>query len=182
MNAQLDLNMGTERMLSMLTGSFAALATLLAALGLYGVLAFNVARRTREIGIRMALGASAGHVRRLVVRDVLLMIGIGGLVGIGSAAAAGKLVESVLYQMKPWDPLVCGAAAQSWAPLRCLPLTFQLGARDTVDQWSLSMRDARRRRQSQRPTSTCQTRNCQAPTANGQDSQLPRTAKLKGQT
>jgi ABC-type antimicrobial peptide transport system permease subunit len=103
--------MGTERMLSMLTGSFAMLATLLAALGLYGVLAFTVARRTREIGIRMALGANAAQVRRLVVRDTALMVGIGGLVGFAAAGAAGQVVRSVLYQMEPWDPVVYGSAA-----------------------------------------------------------------------
>ena len=74
------------------------------------MLAYNVARRTREIGIRMALGASAGHVRGLVVRDVILMLGIGGLVGLSAAAAIGKLVESVLYGMRPWDPLVYAGA------------------------------------------------------------------------
>jgi predicted permease len=110
MEAQLDINMGSERMLSMLTGTFAALATLLAALGLYGVLAFNVARRTREIGIRMALGAHPGHVRRLIVRDVAIMIGVGGVVGVAAAAGLGTYVESVLYQMKPWDPVIYGTA------------------------------------------------------------------------
>jgi predicted permease len=133
MDAQLDLNMGTERMLSMLTGSFAALATVLAALGLYGVLAFNVARRTREIGIRMALGASAGHVRRLVVRDVLLMIGIGGLVGVASAAAAGKVIESVLYQMKPWDPYVYGASAGLLGAIALLAAYIPARRATTVD-------------------------------------------------
>jgi len=110
MRDQIDENTANERLLSMLTGGFAALATLLAAIGLYGVLAYNVARRTREIGIRMALGASAGHVRGLVVRDVILMLGIGGLVGLSAAAAVGKLVESVLYGMRPWDPLVYAGA------------------------------------------------------------------------
>ena len=133
MEAQLDLNMGTERMLSMLTGSFAALATVLAALGLYGVLAFNVARRTREIGIRMALGATAGHVRRLVVRDLLLMIGIGGLVGVASAAAAGKVIESVLYQMKPWDPYVYGAAAAIVGTIALLAAYILARRATTVD-------------------------------------------------
>jgi ABC-type antimicrobial peptide transport system permease subunit len=120
-------------MLSMLTGSFAALATVLAALGLYGVLAFNVARRTREIGIRMALGANAGHVRRLVVRDVLLMIGIGGLVGVASAAAAGKAIESVLYQMKPWDPAVYGAAAGILGTIAVLAAYIPARRATTVD-------------------------------------------------
>ena len=84
-----------ERLLSSLTGIFAGLATLLAAIGLYGVLAYNVARRTREIGIRMALGAGRQQVRRLVVRDVALVVGIGIAAGIGGAALMARFLESV---------------------------------------------------------------------------------------
>jgi predicted permease len=111
MQAQIDVNVANERLLSMLTGTFAALATLLAAIGLYGVLAFNVARRTREIGIRMALGATTPQVRRLVVREVAVMIGIGMAAGLGAALAASRLIESVLFETKPADPLVYTAAA-----------------------------------------------------------------------
>jgi len=93
-----------------LTACFAGLATLLAALGLYGVLAYNVARRTREIGIRMALGANTSDVRALVVRQTGNILAAGAAAGVGAAAAAGKLVESVLYGMKPWDPAVYAAA------------------------------------------------------------------------
>jgi predicted permease len=111
MQAQIDANVANERLLSLLTGSFAGLATLLAAIGLYGVLAFNVARRTREIGIRMALGASAPQVRSLVVHDVLLIIGIGLAMGLAAAAAAGRLIQSVLFETKPADPWVFVSAA-----------------------------------------------------------------------
>jgi predicted permease len=110
MRVQLEENLFAERMLSMLTSAFAGLATLLAAVGLYGVLAFNVARRTREIGIRMALGAASGHVRGLVVREIAIMLAIGFTVGLAAAAGAARLFESVLYGMKPWDPFVYGAA------------------------------------------------------------------------
>jgi putative ABC transport system permease protein len=106
MEKQIEENLYAERLFSVLTGSFAGLATLLAAIGLYGVLAYNVTRRTREIGIRMALGAESRHVRGLVVREVVLMLVIGAAVGLASAAAAGRLVQSVLYGLKPWDPLV----------------------------------------------------------------------------
>lgn len=106
MEDQIDENLFRERMLSMLTVSFAALATLLAALGLYGVLAYNIARRTREIGIRMALGANAARVRGLVIREVALMILVGSAAGLGAAVAAGKLVENALYGLKPWDASV----------------------------------------------------------------------------
>jgi ABC-type antimicrobial peptide transport system permease subunit len=78
---------------------------------LYGVLAFNVARRTREIGIRMALGAGASQVRRLVVREVVFVIAIGIVSGLAAAAFASRLVQSVLYQTAPVDPVVYAAAA-----------------------------------------------------------------------
>jgi predicted permease len=92
-----------ERLLSRLTAVFGALATLLAAIGLHGVLAYNVARRTREIGIRMALGAGAGQVRKLVIRDVSLMLGIGMATGVAAAAGIAKLLESVLFGLTSWD-------------------------------------------------------------------------------
>ncbi|MBZ5624155.1 MAG: ABC transporter permease [Acidobacteriia bacterium] len=111
MQMQIEENMFAEHFLSVFTSTFAGLATLLAAIGLYGVLAFNVARRTREIGIRMALGADSGRVRGLVVREVALMLVIGTAAGAGSAAATGKLVRSFLYAIEPWDTWVYGLAA-----------------------------------------------------------------------
>jgi predicted permease len=111
MQAQIDANVANERLLSYLTGTFAALATLLAAIGLYGVLAFNVARRTREIGIRMALGAGVAQVRRLVVREVLLIIAIGMAAGLGAAAVTGRLIQSVLFATAPSDAAVYAGAA-----------------------------------------------------------------------
>jgi ABC-type antimicrobial peptide transport system permease subunit len=75
------------------------------------VLAFNVARRTREIGIRMALGAGVAQVRRLVVREALLIIAIGMLVGLTAAWFAGTLVQSVLFGTQPGDPWVYASAA-----------------------------------------------------------------------
>jgi len=103
MEDQIDEDLFAERILSTLTVIFASLATLLAALGLYGVLAYNITRRTREIGIRMALGADATKVRALVIREVSWMILIGTLVGLATAAAAGRIVENLLYGLKPWD-------------------------------------------------------------------------------
>jgi predicted permease len=111
MQTQIDENLFNERLLSVLTESFAALATLLAAIGLYGVLAYNVSRRTREIGIRMALGAKAGHVRGLVVREVAFMLAIGTAIGLGSAAGAGTLIRSQLYGLEYWDPAIYVSAA-----------------------------------------------------------------------
>ena len=113
---QLDENMYRERTVSFLTSAFAGLATLLAAVGLYGVLAYNIARRTREIGIRMALGAAAGAVRGMVLREVVVMLGIGTVLGVAAAAACGKLVESQLYGIEPWDRVVyTSAVGLLWA-------------------------------------------------------------------
>ncbi|MGD8277558.1 MAG: ADOP family duplicated permease, partial [Gemmatimonadota bacterium] len=98
-------NVFLDRMIGTLSSSFAALATLLAAVGLYGVLAYTVARRTREIGVRMALGADRGSVRWLVLRQVGLMLGIGGVVGIGAALALGRFAASLLYEVGGADPL-----------------------------------------------------------------------------
>jgi putative ABC transport system permease protein len=111
MQAQLDANMANERLLSLLTGAFAGLATLLAAIGLYGVLAFNVARRTREIGIRMALGAGAAQVRGLVVREVAVIIVVGLAAGLGGAYAAGALIKSMLFETPSADPWIFASAA-----------------------------------------------------------------------
>ena len=100
-----------DRMISTLSAAFALLATLLAAGGLYGVLAYTVAQRTREIGVRMALGANAGRVRRMVLGQVGKMMLVGGLIGVLAAVAAGKAVGSLLYGLQGNDPLVVVAAA-----------------------------------------------------------------------
>ena len=101
-----------EHAAATLAFSFAALATTLAALGLYGVLAYSVAQRRREIGVRMALGADAARVRGLVLGQVARMALAGGAIGCAAALAAGRLVESVLFGLRPHDPLsLLGAAA-----------------------------------------------------------------------
>jgi predicted permease len=106
METQIETHVASERLIALLTGTFAALATTLAAIGLYGVLAFNVTRRTREIGIRMALGAHVRQVRGLVLRETALMLGIGLLAGLAAAALLGTVIRSALYELEPWDPVV----------------------------------------------------------------------------
>jgi len=91
--------------------AFALLATLLAAIGLYGVLAYSVAQRTREIGVRMALGADAGNVQRLVLRQVGVMTLIGGTIGIAAALAIAHGAQSLLYELQGSDPVVIAGAA-----------------------------------------------------------------------
>jgi predicted permease len=107
---QLDESLVTDRLVATLSSVFGALATLLAIIGLYGVMAYMVTRRSREIGIRMALGALAGNVVWLVMREVLVLIGIGIAVGLPSAFAVTRLASSQLYGVSANDPLAMAAA------------------------------------------------------------------------
>jgi predicted permease len=111
MPQQVRENTFLDRMIGTMSVSFAALATLLAAIGLYGVLAYSVAQRTREIGVRMALGADSGRVRGMVLRQVGLMTAVGGVIGIAGAVGLGKGAQSLLYQLDGHDPLVFTVAA-----------------------------------------------------------------------
>jgi predicted permease len=110
MNEQIDRSLVTERMIAMLSAVFGVIATLLATVGLYGVMAYTVARKTREIGIRMALGALANDVVWLVMREVLLLIGIGVALGATSAVLLTRYVEAQLFGLTPNDPNTLGLA------------------------------------------------------------------------
>jgi ABC-type antimicrobial peptide transport system permease subunit len=99
-----------ERLLANLSAVFGLLATLLAMIGLYGVLAFTVSRRTREIGIRMALGALRGHVSWLVLRELLLLAGAGVALALPAAWWLTRLVASQLYNVAPMDPITIAVA------------------------------------------------------------------------
>jgi predicted permease len=103
MDEQLNMRLANERMLSFLSGAFALLATILAIVGLHGVLAFVVTRRTREIGIRIALGARQGAVVRLVMREMLAVILLGTVAGTAAAYLCGSYVESQLFGVKASD-------------------------------------------------------------------------------
>jgi ABC-type antimicrobial peptide transport system permease subunit len=89
-----------------LTGLFGVLALVLAAVGLYGVAAYGVERRTSEIGVRIALGADRGQVIGMVLRGAFLQIVIGLAIGIPTSIGCARLIASQLYQVKGWDPLV----------------------------------------------------------------------------
>src|SRR5690348_10505593 len=100
-----------DRFISALSATFAGLATLLASIGLYGVLAYTVAQRTREIGLRMALGAAPARVRAMVLRQVGTMTAVGGAIGLAAAVSAGRAASSLLYQLKGYDLQVLVGAA-----------------------------------------------------------------------
>jgi predicted permease len=104
LQGQLDETLLTDRLVALLSAGFGLLATVLASVGLYGVMAFVVARRRKELGIRLALGAQPGFVIWLVMREVLLLLVIGLAVGIPSAMALGRLVSTQLYGIQPYDP------------------------------------------------------------------------------
>jgi predicted permease len=108
---QIQENVFLDRFISVLSASFAALATLLAAIGLYGVLAYTVAQRTREIGLRMALGAAPGRVRAMVLRQVGVMTIIGGVIGLAAAVGLGYLAQSLLFELRGYDVTVLVASA-----------------------------------------------------------------------
>jgi predicted permease len=102
---QINDSVSQERLIAMLSSFFGFFALLLAALGLYGVMAYAVTRRTREIGIRLALGAQTAGVRWLVLRETLLLALIGIAIGLPAALASSRLTEGLLFELKPTDPL-----------------------------------------------------------------------------
>ena len=110
MQEEVDRNLDQRRTVTQMTGLFGILALILAAVGLYGVTAYAVERRTGEIGVRMALGADRGDVIRLVLRGAFLQILIGLAIGIPVAIGCSLLIAAQLYEVKGWDPLVLGVA------------------------------------------------------------------------
>jgi ABC-type antimicrobial peptide transport system permease subunit len=123
----IDGALSVERIFAILTGAFAALALVLAAIGLYAALAFSVARRTREIGVRMALGATASRIRRSVMRDALAQTLAGIAAGAAASVASARLLRSQLFGLGALDPavlavsvavLLLSGALAAWLPAR----------------------------------------------------------------
>jgi len=121
------LNLSSDRFTMILFGSFAVVALLLAAVGIYGVMAFTVAQREHEIGLRMALGATRGHVVSLILKEALLLAAIGLTLGLGGAYMVGRTLHSTLYGVGSMDfiatgvvavVLVTASMAASWVPAR----------------------------------------------------------------
>ena len=104
MNAEIDTTLSSERMLSFLASSFGAVAAFITAIGLYGVLAYSIAQRTREIGVRMALGATRGAVLKMVLSEVLIMTGCSVAVAIPISVALSSIVKNQLYGVSYRDP------------------------------------------------------------------------------
>ena len=124
---QIDATIRNERIFAAVTAGFGVLALVLAAVGIYGILAYSVSRRTSEIGIRMALGARPGIVLWMVLREAAWIAGMGIVVGWSAALGVGRLIASLLYGLKAWDPatlagaagvLAVTALAASWIPAR----------------------------------------------------------------
>jgi ABC-type antimicrobial peptide transport system permease subunit len=104
--SQLDETLLSDHLIALLSAGFGLLATILASIGLYGVMAFVVVRRKKELGIRLALGAQPASVIWLVMREVLLLLGIGLAVGIPAAIAAGRYISAQLYGIQGNDPFI----------------------------------------------------------------------------
>src|SRR5690242_1910191 len=110
-SAVIDGTVNREVIFARLCSGFAVLALLIACVGLYGTMSYNVARRTGEIGIRMALGAQRGRVVWMVLREVLLLAALGLVISLPTALLTTKVVESFLFGIKPNDPAALSAAA-----------------------------------------------------------------------
>jgi predicted permease len=110
MDKVVEANLFLDRLIALLAGGFAALATLLAATGLYGVLAYGVGQRTREIGLRLALGATTAQLRGMVLKQLAIMAGIGIPIGLALAVLLGRGAEALLFDLKGYDPLVLAGA------------------------------------------------------------------------
>ncbi len=119
MDDQISNSLLIERLIASLSAVFGFLATLLAVIGLYGVMAYTVARRTREIGIRMALGAFQGDVIWMVMREVLVLVSAGLAAGLAGAFVLAKLVQTQLYGVTGHDPVTVILAALGLAAVAC---------------------------------------------------------------
>jgi ABC-type antimicrobial peptide transport system permease subunit len=108
---QIERSLLTERIVATLSTAFGVLATLLAVIGLYGLMAYTASRRTREIGLRMALGAVSGDVVWLVMREVIVLVGVGVTLGLAAAWGLSRLIGNQLYGVSPNDPVTMFAAA-----------------------------------------------------------------------
>jgi predicted permease len=137
----IDRVLRTERLLGFVSGAFGLVALTLSAIGLGGLLAYSVARRTNEIGVRMALGAAAGDVIRMVLRDSLWMVGTGILVGLPCAYAVGRFLETSLFQLEPLDPQTVGLSFVALLGVALLAAWVPASRAARIDPMSALRRD-----------------------------------------
>src|SRR5581483_1411643 len=138
--ATLDTNvansLGVQRIVASLTVVFAGIALVLSAVGLYSVVAYAVSQRTTEIGIRMALGAQRTQVIGLVMRGGLRLVAVGLVLGLGAAAGTARLIQTLLYDVKPLEPVVYGGVAALFAAIaavECLIPSLRAARIDPLD-------------------------------------------------
>src|SRR5260370_38953417 len=127
MSDRLDLSLSSRRTSMLMANAFGGVALFLAALGIYGVLAYLVARRTREIGIRVALGSSRAGVLKLVLREGFRLVAIGLVLGIIGAASLQKAVASEIYGLRPLHPLVLASVMALLAIVALAAAAVQAG-------------------------------------------------------
>jgi ABC-type antimicrobial peptide transport system permease subunit len=125
MSELLSLQLSQPRFTMILLGTFAGLALTLTVVGLYGVMAYSVSRRTREIGVRLALGAKRSTVVRMILRDAAVLLLTGVAIGVGASLLSGSVLKTVLYGVEPRDPLVlsivCISIALTGFLAACIP-------------------------------------------------------------
>jgi putative ABC transport system permease protein len=136
MEESLALGQVPQRMAASVAGSLGLVGVLLAAIGIYGVTAYTVTRRTREIGIRIALGALPGDIARPVLRQGLSLMVAGSVIGFTQAAGAGKLLTSFLFGVPPFEPVVFAVAAALLPSRESSRATRRRGARAASSRWS----------------------------------------------
>jgi predicted lysophospholipase L1 biosynthesis ABC-type transport system permease subunit len=115
LDSLLDETLSIERIIAQLSAFFGAVALLLASIGLYGVLSYGIARRTNEIGLRMALGASRGAVLSMVLKETVWLLAAGAALGVPAALAASRVVSSRLFGVRAFDPVTLAAAIAALA-------------------------------------------------------------------
>jgi predicted permease len=138
---QVNQSLRQERLVAGLSSFFAALAVLLASVGVYGLLAYAVARRTREIGVRMALGATRRSVLQMIVREALVLASIGIGLGVACALMAGRFIESLLYGLAPNDPTTLVGAASLFIVVAAVSGLIPAYRASTIDPMSALRQD-----------------------------------------
>lgn len=133
MDQLVEESIGVQRLTMSLLLSFAAIAALLAAVGVYSVMAYAVTQRTGEIGVRMALGANAGDILRLILRSGAVQVGIGLALGLVGAFAASRLLQQALYEIEPFDPAIFAGVAAFFAIVAALACVIPARRATRVD-------------------------------------------------